>query len=79
MRFAAMCNRWRTYESTLHILGLIGGWPGALIVQRMFRHKNRKRKLHIVFWLSVTINCGLLVWPAAKPGATLIRQFAPRL
>jgi uncharacterized membrane protein YsdA (DUF1294 family)/cold shock CspA family protein len=76
---AAMNNRWRTQESTLHILELIGGWPGALIAQRMFRHKNRKREFQVVFWLIVTINCGLLLWSATKPGATLIRQFAPGL
>jgi uncharacterized membrane protein YsdA (DUF1294 family)/cold shock CspA family protein len=74
---ASMNNRWRTQESTLHIFGLIGGWPGALIAQRMFRHKNKKREFQVIFWLSVTINCGLLVWSATKPGAAIIRQYVP--
>lgn len=73
---AAMNNRWRTRESALHLMSLLGGWPGALIAQRMFRHKNKKREFQVVFWLSVTINCGLLMWSATKPGAALIHQFA---
>ena len=32
---AAQKGQWRTRESTLHLLGLIGGWPGALIAQRV--------------------------------------------
>ena len=32
---AAQNDRWRTRESTLHLFGLIGGWPGALVAQRM--------------------------------------------
>ena len=26
---AAQANRWRTPESTLHLLALLGGWPAA--------------------------------------------------
>jgi uncharacterized membrane protein YsdA (DUF1294 family) len=39
---AAQNNRWRTEEDTLHFLGLIGGWPGALAAQRFLRHKSKK-------------------------------------
>jgi len=38
-------NEWRTSESTLHLLELLGGWPGALITQRVIRHKNKKNIL----------------------------------
>ena len=31
---AAENDRWRTQESTLHLFGLIGGWPGALLAQK---------------------------------------------
>src|SRR5882757_8855508 len=27
---AAQHGEWRTRESSLHLLGLVGGWPGAL-------------------------------------------------
>jgi uncharacterized membrane protein YsdA (DUF1294 family)/cold shock CspA family protein len=33
---ASQNGEWRTKESTLHMLGLIGGWPGALVAQRLF-------------------------------------------
>jgi uncharacterized membrane protein YsdA (DUF1294 family) len=38
---AAMNDRRRTPESTLHLLSLVGGWPGALVAQQMFHHKSR--------------------------------------
>ena len=69
---AAMNNRWRTQESTLHVLSVLGGWPGALIAQQMFRHKSRKVEFQIFFWLTVAINCGVLGWSATESGATII-------
>jgi uncharacterized membrane protein YsdA (DUF1294 family)/cold shock CspA family protein len=59
---AARTNRWRTQESTLHLLELLGGWPGALIAQGSFRHKTRKLDYQVVFWLFVTINLCVLAW-----------------
>lgn len=32
----------RVPEQTLHTLALLGGWPGALVGQRYFRHKTKK-------------------------------------
>ena len=37
----AATHRWRVPEIYLHILELMGGWPGALIAQNDFRHKTR--------------------------------------
>jgi cold shock CspA family protein len=37
---AAQRGAWRTSEGTLLMLGLIGGWPGALIAQESLRHKS---------------------------------------
>jgi uncharacterized membrane protein YsdA (DUF1294 family)/cold shock CspA family protein len=54
-------RRWRTPESTLHLLGLAGGWPGALAAQRLLRHKSRKRPFQVLFWGSVLINVSFLV------------------
>ena len=59
---AAQSGRWRTAESTLHVLGLIGGWPGALIAQRMFHHKSRKASFQAVFLATVALNSGALLW-----------------
>jgi uncharacterized membrane protein YsdA (DUF1294 family) len=59
---AAQSGRWRTAESTLHVLALMGGWPGALVGQRVFRHKSRKRSFQVDFLCTVALNCGALFW-----------------
>ncbi len=53
---AAQSNRLRISERNLHLLGLLGGWPGALLAQHWFRHKTSKTSFQIVYWLTVTIN-----------------------
>ncbi|MDL0433995.1 DUF1294 domain-containing protein, partial [Marinobacter sp. TBZ242] len=47
---AAGKGRRRTPEATLLFAGLIGGWPGALVAQRLFRHKTRKQPFQAIFW-----------------------------
>ena len=69
---AAMGNRWRTKESTLHLLGAMGGWPGALIAQRMFHHKSKKAEFLAAFWVSVAVNAGFLIWSATEHGRSVI-------
>lgn len=59
---SARAGRWRTPESTLHLLAAAGGWPGALLAQRVLRHKTSKRSFQLVFWTTVLVNCGGLVW-----------------
>ena len=54
---AAEKDHWRTKESTLHLFGLAGGWPGALLAQRLFRHKSKKREFQAIFWATVVLNC----------------------
>ena len=41
---------WRTPEVRLHLFELLGGWPGALVAQQVFRHKTRKLSFQLVFW-----------------------------
>jgi len=43
----------RIAEKTLHLVELLGGWPGALIAQQLLRHKTRKVSYQIVFWMIV--------------------------
>lgn len=50
----------RTPENTLHLVELLGGWPGALIAQQVFRHKTRKASYQTVFWLIVGLH--QLLW-----------------
>ena len=44
---------WRVSENTLHLLELLGGWPGAFLAQRRLRHKCSKVNFQLVFWLIV--------------------------
>lgn len=55
---AAKKGSWRTPESTLHLLSLLCGWPGALIAQQTLRHKSKKPSFRFVFWVTVVLNCG---------------------
>ena len=68
---AAKRGAWRTPESTLHLMSLVGGWPGALIAQQKLRHKSKKQPFRIIFWVTVMLNCGLFAWLFTPEGATL--------
>jgi len=70
---AAENDSWRTKESTLHLFALIGGWPGALVAQRLLRHKTQKASFQLVFWSTVALNCGALGWLLSLPGAKVLR------
>lgn len=50
----------RMPEKWLHTLELLCGWPGALIAQWYYRHKNRKAAYQLIFWLVVAMNLALL-------------------
>ncbi|WP_460753554.1 DUF1294 domain-containing protein [Marinomonas epiphytica] len=41
-KVAAQRGWQRLPESKLHLLSLLGGWLGAMLAQRWFRHKTRK-------------------------------------
>lgn len=61
---AAARGAWRTPESTLHLLALLDGWPGALVAQQWFRHKSRKASFQLAFWATVALNLCALWWCA---------------
>jgi uncharacterized membrane protein YsdA (DUF1294 family) len=52
----------RTAEATLHLLEMLGGWPGALVAQTWLRHKSRKLSYQIRFWIIVACHIGLWAW-----------------
>ena len=56
----ALTAAWRMKEQTLHTLEMLGGWPGALIAQRVFKHKRRKTKYMAAFWRIVATH--VVVW-----------------
>ncbi|WP_286220601.1 cold shock and DUF1294 domain-containing protein [Marinobacter apostichopi] len=70
---AAVKGRRRVPENRLHLFELLGGWPGALIGQQLFRHKTRKGSFQLGFWLCVILNVGVLGWLLLCPEAALAR------
>jgi uncharacterized membrane protein YsdA (DUF1294 family)/cold shock CspA family protein len=56
-KLAAESDGRRIRESTLHLMSLVGGWPGALLAQVLLRHKSRKLEFLIGFWFTVIVNC----------------------
>lgn len=69
---AARNNRWRVSERMLHVLGLAGGWPGALIARQVYRHKTKKHTFQIALWFTVIVNCATLGWLLSSDGANLL-------
>lgn len=69
---AASHNARRTPENTLHLLALLGGWPGAVAAQRLLRHKSVKKPFQISFWGTVVLNCGVLGWLLSPSGAEML-------
>ncbi len=69
---AARKGRWRTRESTLHMLSLVGGWPGALIAQQKLHHKTQKQSFRYVFWLTVLLNIGTFIWLFTLTGTAVL-------
>ena len=65
---AAVHGARRTPEATLHFWALIGGWPGALLAQRLIRHKSTKPEFRAVFWATTGINVAALLVLATPAG-----------
>ena len=59
-KYAAINGRNRIPENKLHLCSLLGGWPGALFAQPIFRHKTRKQSFQVLFWLMAVVNGSLL-------------------
>ncbi|BAO43985.1 DUF1294 domain-containing protein [Thiolapillus brandeum] len=56
----AIDGQWRTPENTLHVMELLGGWPGGFLAQYKIRHKSVKGSYQEVFWLIVFLH--LVLW-----------------
>jgi uncharacterized membrane protein YsdA (DUF1294 family) len=46
----------RVPETTLHLAEFAGGWPGAYLAQRTYRHKTSKISYQIFFWMIVAVH-----------------------
>jgi len=51
----------RVPESTLLVFGLMGGWPGAIVGQQLFRHKTQKQPFKTYFIVSVVLSLSVMV------------------
>jgi uncharacterized membrane protein YsdA (DUF1294 family) len=74
---AARRGAWRISEGTLHVLALIGGWPGALVAQEVLRHKSQKQPFKTILWLTAVLNCAALAWLFSPSGAAVVRSVLP--
>ena len=68
----AQRNTWRTPESTLHLLALAGGWPGAAIAQELLPHKSKKQPFRLVYWVTVLGNIAAIIWLHSTHGEHLL-------
>jgi uncharacterized membrane protein YsdA (DUF1294 family)/cold shock CspA family protein len=71
---AARKGQWRTKESSLLLLGLAGGWPGAVVAQKVFRHKTRKVSFQVAFWGSVVVNGVAVGWLLTGEGSQALHR-----
>lgn len=60
-KHAAQAVQWRMPEAHLHLLELLCGWPGALLAQRLLRHKSRKPGYRVAFRMMVVLNLAATV------------------
>tara|TARA_B100000700_G_scaffold246505_2_gene275459 strand:+ start:8805 stop:9410 length:606 start_codon:yes stop_codon:yes gene_type:complete len=73
-KWAAKRKAQRTAENKLHFVALLGGWPGGLLAQQVFRHKSSKRSFQITFWITVILNCCVLGAVGSTAGAVFIKS-----
>ena len=76
---AAEWGKWRTSESTLHTLSLLGGWPGAALAQSFLRHKSKKASFRVTYWVTVIANCCFLYWLATPKGSLWLKTIIRKL
>lgn len=53
---AAQRDEWRVPEANLHLLSLLGGWPGANVAQHFLRHKSKKVEFRVAHWVVTFFN-----------------------
>lgn len=62
----------RTPENRLHLLALLGGWPGALYARQALRHKSAKTSFTCVFYITVIANLAALGYWLYSKDAQLV-------
>lgn len=59
---AAINGGYRTREYSLHLWALLGGWIGATIAQRQFRHKTQKEEFQTIFVLTIIAHIAFVAY-----------------
>lgn len=59
---AAVRGGQRIAERQLLTLALLGGWPAALLMTRLLRHKTRKQPFASLLWTCALLQGGALFW-----------------
>lgn len=71
---AARNGTWRVPESKLHLLALVGGWPGAICGQQWLRHKSSKASFRSGLWLTVLANCAAFAGLFSQTGGAMLQS-----
>jgi uncharacterized membrane protein YsdA (DUF1294 family)/cold shock CspA family protein len=61
-KYSSIRGGWRVSESTLLTLGVLGGWPGAIVAQQAIRHKSNKPSFRRALWATVVLNVAFFVF-----------------
>lgn len=73
---AAQSGRWRTPEAHLHLIALLGGWPGAAWAQHRLRHKSKKPAFRAVFIGTVVLHLVTAALLAGEDGRAWLAMLA---
>ncbi len=61
-KYLAVNSRRRIPEYVLFILAIVGGVPGSIAGQQLFRHKTQKRQFQVVFFSIVVLQAAMLTF-----------------
>ncbi len=75
-KMAAIRGTRRVPEEQLHLLGIVGGWPGGIVAQHIFRHKTQKESFARYFWFTVLLNVLIFVAIGAAIRFQWVEQLA---
>ncbi len=69
-------RRWRRVpENGLHLLGVLGGWPGAMLASEAVRHKSSKGSFRSWLWITAAVNALVLLWLTTPSGRSMLAWF----
>lgn len=62
-KYSAQNDLWRISEKSLHLFSLLGGWFGALLAQKILRHKSSKKEFQDTFKVTIILNLlGIIIY-----------------